>query len=393
MAEKGKVKWSSKHNVKLMTLIVISTIGSTAFLAFNYEPWKNNFTSYVTSIDSLDMSSNQAKVLLDQPSLLVNLLSPAKLKLDTASKKKMIDLSAPSKTIKANALLASGVESFSNQSSLVHTSSSPMKSSSSTIGHDSHQEFLTSHNYMVEKFEPSTLAFIHIPKNSGTAIELLGKRNGIKWGKWDTSNRIQVTPRNVCSRWHRIPTGVATGTKAFCVMRDPVDRLMSQIKWQLLRSRSAKYLKKCPDVEELNWFPQKYARVGRQQDCHYIPQVEYIRHCDHILRFSHLANDFEKLMKLYGLDHLRLEDQKDVNNSTAYLLERFHDCPMDKLTKDYLTEMSMKIIRRYYDHDYRILSELDESTVFRKSEQIRSIIESYKSQDQYAYDCHKQVCE
>jgi len=94
-----------------------------------------------------------------------------------------------------------------------------------------------------------------------------------------------------CSSWHLPqsqggPKLATESSLTFCVTRDPVERALSQSLWVADRN----------DATEPQASIQRslaaLAATPLYQDCHWMPQTEYLRDCDYVLRFEHLAGRF-----------------------------------------------------------------------------------------------------
>ena len=95
------------------------------------------------------------------------------------------------------------------------------------------------------------LQFIHIPKTGGTTVEKIGARYGARWGaqkaEWTRDSHPDcplgcLGTWQSCSPWH-LPLatfrsrgesgGVNSLQETFCIVRDPVQRAISQFSFQL----------------------------------------------------------------------------------------------------------------------------------------------------------------
>eukprot|EP00438_Fugacium_kawagutii_P028446 Skav226830 [mRNA] locus=scaffold606:320347:321168:+ [translate_table: standard] len=191
------------------------------------------------------------------------------------------------------------------------------------------------------KIQDSCLKFIHIPKTAGTSIEMLGN-----WGRCDSNLTCSGRRKKKifklhadacyplkdgddagCTLWHTPPSDDPLLAQSysccntFCVVRHPVDRWISEYKFHLsYRTRhkrdpcSRKNLKAYSE-ELLEMFA--YKEIGYIRDCHLVPQTRYVishdgkrLHCDHVIRFENLAEDFNGLMKAYGLPQRITRDKE-----------------------------------------------------------------------------------
>jgi hypothetical protein len=185
------------------------------------------------------------------------------------------------------------------------------------------------------------LAFVHITKTGGSALEQWGRDHGYFWGANDpslTSRALRKQLRNksgipCTSPWHVPPSYFTqnpySGRRTFTVVRNPYSRLVSEFY--------------CPHAGAPN--PDRMSRQGFnrwiRQLVHTtpgtvsaLPQVEYLP-VDHILRHETLARDFRELMGDSGLELPRLNSAVSGKYTTADL--------------DYRT---VRLIQRVYAEDF-----------------------------------------
>eukprot|EP00434_Breviolum_minutum_P024316 symbB.v1.2.021474.t1/scaffold1792.1/size124732/9 len=138
-----------------------------------------------------------------------------------------------------------------------------------------------------------------------------------------------------CSRWH-VPPGLdftvaASYTRnpfykstensgnsfaslstcdTFCVVRDPMQRLLSQLNWEIaFFLGNSSY---CNSEFFEDWAARRLTGLNTRGDCHYVPQVYYVfengdyKHgrqiCHHVIKTDDLETKFPSLMKQYDLD-------------------------------------------------------------------------------------------
>lgn len=215
------------------------------------------------------------------------------------------------------------------------------------------------------------LQFVHIPKAAGTAIENVGEENGTRWGAklmWhEECDNLKGVEK--CSPWHLPPSWLNEpnfymGSETFCVVRDPVDRAVSQYSYIANDPKDAgKFLHLVQQygcaAAGLNVFLgtalRKFA-VGEHwvQNCHFMLQSEYVwgpsflwgalrkRTCDYVLKFEELPDSFNALMarKGYGARLSRQRHNKGVCNISR---------------RDLLPEVR-SLLFSVYAEDYRLLN-------------------------------------
>ena len=198
------------------------------------------------------------------------------------------------------------------------------------------------------------LEFIHIPKNAGTTIENIADKKNVKWGRFKPEHMKSVKS-DKCSYWHTPPKhfnedSYYKNDDTFCVIRDPVDRMVSEYAYRH---------KNMPELNNKNamnqWLREQLNNHDNTVDgglnCHFLPQHSFIydddgnRTCDNVLRFDNLTNEFNDLMKTHDHD-IRLDDNKKDNKSNT------------KLTAKDVDEDNLRMIRHIYKKDFDILNGL-----------------------------------
>ena len=213
--------------------------------------------------------------------------------------------------------------------------------------------------FQVPKKRRPNLDFIHIPKTAGTTIEQVALQSGYRWGKHKPVDRKRMLykPRDIsrrCSRWHRPYKHIypkheyMRKNNSFCVFRDPVERLVSEYGHYKRNKKAVDYnnprdlnvwLRRVLDKSRIN--------AGNNRDCHLLPQHDFIyddhnnRVCKHVLSFSNLRHDFNKLMKEKGIA-VDLGDAR-MNKSQVTLTAKDIDAK------------NMAKIRQLYKKDYHFM--------------------------------------
>lgn len=135
--------------------------------------------------------------------------------------------------------------------------------------------------------------FIHIPKNGGSSIEkgLWRHRRVAAGAKLASSRRsvysaeLLVPPgpcsgreHNLCSPWHTPPHACVRGS--YCVVRDPFDRMLSELHMQTMMGVANASDCTCSGFQA--WLRR---HVGAEvlapgvMDCHFMPQWAFARRC------------------------------------------------------------------------------------------------------------------
>ena len=205
------------------------------------------------------------------------------------------------------------------------------------------------------------LKFIHIPKTAGTTIENISKKNGIKWGKFDNENLNPKGSYSCSSFWHDPNRYVSKKSRdeTFCVIRDPVQRLISEYKYMYPYDKQKLNKEDYFTATKLNaWISyvvEKKLYITGGNDCHLIPQTNYVydvdgkRSCDNLLRFEYLNDDFNKLMKTKNLAHLELNE---IHNKSSTHLQ-------PELTHNDITPENMEKIKEIYHKDFALLETMN----------------------------------
>lgn len=175
------------------------------------------------------------------------------------------------------------------------------------------------------------LNFLHIPKVAGTTVEVTGKEdsNNIEWGKYDKvltckhpfkhqppQNENQtdclLADGESCPLWHTPPSADAVlaasyaGCDTFCIVRHPVDRMFSEFRWQ------ANIMGLPCDVDSFRKWIKENLQTKKSkpftQDCHFVPQFDYVfsqdhrvQYCKHIIDFDNMEAEFNALMRRYDI--------------------------------------------------------------------------------------------
>lgn len=202
-------------------------------------------------------------------------------------------------------------------------------------------------------FNLEALEFIHIPKNAGTTIENVGNEKGVKWGRMKPGHRTHLRESAPhCTYWHVPPKFFERSAPyyqdpdgAFCVLRDPYARIVSEYKYRNPNSKDP--------IRMNRWIEKhlapRYTKNGGL-NCHMLPQHDFVyddlgnKVCRHTLRFDRLTDDFNELTRRYDVD-VRLAPGRKDNKSN------------DSLSVDDISEQNKRRIREVYAKDFRLLDD------------------------------------
>ncbi len=152
----------------------------------------------------------------------------------------------------------------------------------------------------------------------------------------------------------------------FCVVRNPYDRVVSQYYY---REGFFRTIDELNSVDYMNNRIQKHMIMAKKNylysNGHYIPQYDYVydsmngneihqshntlkqkeRIVKHILRYEHLEEDFDSLMKYYNLP-VRLHSDAEKSNRPR---KRKSSAKLSKLS---INAENRKLIEDYYQKDF-----------------------------------------
>jgi hypothetical protein len=171
------------------------------------------------------------------------------------------------------------------------------------------------------------LKFIHITKCAGTAIENAGKTHNVNWGRFHKEY----------GWWHRIFTDVYKHIRDkydwFVVVRNPYDRILSEYycKWGGVGINIHDTAKK------MNQFLIEKINKRNMSGEHYTEQYKYIvpDSTIHIIHFENLEEEFNKLMKEYNLEHIKLEKTNSRPDNLKFKIDDFSNELINLINKIY----------------------------------------------------------
>jgi hypothetical protein len=115
------------------------------------------------------------------------------------------------------------------------------------------------------------LAFLHIPKNAGSSVFRVFGRLRIRDTNFTNSEYSDCNNRHVPPQYWK-PSNPFVGKKVFCIIRDPVDKAISEFKM-----RQAGSLNESDIIQRLEGWLMSRQGWGRGGiDCHMVPQHSYV---------------------------------------------------------------------------------------------------------------------
>lgn len=202
-------------------------------------------------------------------------------------------------------------------------------------------------------------AFIHIPKTAGTTITTAFKAMDIPMGEyynWGLDSKV-----GICSGWHippyKLPDKVYDefykDKNKFLVCRNPYDRIVSEYRF------IKKITNENTTPNDLNdWIHSLEGNDiyhNYDQDCHLLPQVEYLRLGDRgdgkgeigVLYMENLEEDLKEYFGRYSMEPPKLKSKKGDTITNK------HNTTDNKVTVKDLDSKSIDIISDLYDEDFR----------------------------------------
>lgn len=187
--------------------------------------------------------------------------------------------------------------------------------------------------------------FIHIPKTGGTSIVSWAEKNKLPWGRKDS-----LVVNDKCAtndgKWHCPSQFWNPGFDYFCVVRDPVDRMVSEANYENIVLKGQGKSKRITS-QNVNAFLQsemrKHFNTFREK-AHYLPQSRYVflpsgkKFCKTVLQFENLQSEFAGFMKTKGVKDARLERAMAGDKA---------------IRRSHLSPQTIDLIHQIYDEDYK----------------------------------------
>ena len=186
--------------------------------------------------------------------------------------------------------------------------------------------------------------FVHIPKTGGTTIERLFKKYNYFVGTYD--NKFNYNKHDFCPFWH-VPPKYNKNINfknyiTFCFIRDPLERVVSEVNFLQVKSDINKFIKDRLINEDNNFV----------EDCHFLPQSDYIydiygNRVENILNFKNFDNELINFIKKYNLN-IKYSKDTDV-----------HLVSMKLWKVSDLSDEVINLIKKYYSKDYLLIKSLN----------------------------------
>eukprot|EP00930_Biecheleria_cincta_P001650 TRINITY_DN102787_c0_g1_i1.p1 TRINITY_DN102787_c0_g1~~TRINITY_DN102787_c0_g1_i1.p1 ORF type:complete len:712 (+),score=75.81 TRINITY_DN102787_c0_g1_i1:86-2221(+) len=206
--------------------------------------------------------------------------------------------------------------------------------------------------------------FVHVPKNAGTAIEDAFLQQGMRLGRYafELSEKAPYALEDISCSSHHVPPAEHI-RNGFVVVRDPLDRLVSEFCWAIRFDWFRRYtlLYGLPEAEysckTLNsWLEvvlDLYEKKGEAvQDCHLIPQWRYASKVDNVLR---MTKDLQQSIQDLHPSLANLTLQHPNGMSPA--------CVVNKITPACFSEDNLIRIHTHFREDYANLGQALESSL------------------------------
>jgi len=193
------------------------------------------------------------------------------------------------------------------------------------------------------------LEFVHIPKTAGSSIESTYSDFG--WGRERSRKEIADILgedfEHPCSFYHNpfIIEDIYPGVDRFCVMRDPIDRLVSHYKWVGFPDHTRLF----NDILTV-WFTEDVPENPFHHDNHLCPQIYFIEKCRYILPFHTVETSLNHLLRLYDIE-------------PRPLLREEVSKPYKNVHRDLISAENMRIIMEYYAKDIELFQTFQKDNI------------------------------
>ena len=204
-------------------------------------------------------------------------------------------------------------------------------------------------------YKEKTLLFIHIPKTGGTVIEDEIKKKYKQTLYSGYINNILESPFNKFSLQHQFYTTIYkyqnkldvnfNNIKIFTVVRNPYDRIISDLFWWKRKKKYPEFKINYNDTEEIYNFIKNNYLNRDDLDNHNQPQYKFITD--------------ENLNLISNIKILKCETLNDTNNELNKFLGFNINIKKENINKDYskfLNKKSILLINEYYKKDFELFN-------------------------------------
>ena len=204
-------------------------------------------------------------------------------------------------------------------------------------------------------YKEKNLLFIHIPKTGGTVIEDEIKKKYKQTLYSGYINNILESPFNKFSLQHQFYTTIYkyqnkldvnfNNIKIFTVVRNPYDRIISDLFWWKRKKKYPEFKINYNDTEEIYNFIKNNYLNRDDLDNHNQPQYKFITD--------------ENLNLISNIKILKCETLNDTNNELNKFLGFNINIKKENINKDYskfLNKKSILLINEYYKKDFELFN-------------------------------------
>ena len=207
----------------------------------------------------------------------------------------------------------------------------------------------------MQYYKEKNLLFIHIPKTGGTVIEDEIKKKYKQTLYSGYINNILESPFNKFSLQHQFYTTIYkyqnkldvnfNNIKIFTVVRNPYDRIISDLFWWKRKKKYPEFKINYNDTEEIYNFIKNNYLNRDDLDNHNQPQYKFITD--------------ENLNLISNIKILKCETLNDTNNELNKFLGFNINIKKENVNKDYskfLNKKSILLINEYYKKDFELFN-------------------------------------
>ena len=210
------------------------------------------------------------------------------------------------------------------------------------------------------------ILFVHVPKCGGGSIEKFFRDNGFVEDLFLIDSRLA---HYCCSpqHWHRDlllkVVKMSSIDYIFTIVRDPVDRLVSEYKWRIKHPSTSKGFD--------SWY--QHSRIMYDSDPfvfdnHLRPQVEFILPGCDVYRFSSgLQNIVDHISLKLGIT-FDIPDIANQKEGAHFKRVGFDPSLLQRLSQSSPSSQSIQCIRVDYNDDFQLIRRFYDGQLFVKSD-------------------------